>query len=506
MSKVVIGDYIVDLNAHRMFSADNELTVEPKVIEVLCYLITQRERFVSLSELHDKVWAGRIVTDTAVRKTISKLRQLLNDTDAENPQFIKSQMKRGYQFICPVCPIIENSAHQVTDTKNAATQSSGEVAIAWPGRFKALLIALSLLLFSVVYFTLQRSEPKSAHLFKVETLLSIPGQKSSLTVSKDGRYHAFVARADTEGRWELHLYDAVAGQLQKIATPEGHCRFVSFIENDEVLAFVIYNGNEAKLYTQSIDSLDEPASLRPTSNFQLLGDVVALTNHHFLIAAAKSLEDNFHYYRYDVTTHSYEQFTYSSEDGIQDTFAALSPNKQLLALARANIHQKHVMLQVYRVANKELVAEYKLQNNLQDLRLSWVDNDTVLTRSGVKHNLVNIVTGDFSQVEAEPHPLFEFSFSDTNELYGLSYEITHADIYQASWPLTNSFSKSYQIGTAARQLSYGDDADGLSDGRPDQDLRQGTGLDGHVVGGQGRHLVHVACLEVGGGWLTWGWS
>ena len=73
MSKVVIGDYIVDLNVRRVFSADDELTVEPKVIEVLCYLIAQRDRFVSLHELHEHVWAGRVVTDTAVRKTISKL-------------------------------------------------------------------------------------------------------------------------------------------------------------------------------------------------------------------------------------------------------------------------------------------------------------------------------------------------------------------------------------------------------------------------------------------------
>ena len=102
MSIVSIGEFTVDINERRIFKLQDEQAVEPKVIEVLCYLIEHRERFVSLKELHENIWAGRVVTDTAVRRTISKLRTLLDDNETENPRYIKSQMKRGYQLVCSV--------------------------------------------------------------------------------------------------------------------------------------------------------------------------------------------------------------------------------------------------------------------------------------------------------------------------------------------------------------------------------------------------------------------
>ena len=49
MNLVSIGEFTVDLAERRIFKAETELAAEPKVIEVLCYLIEHRERFVSLS-------------------------------------------------------------------------------------------------------------------------------------------------------------------------------------------------------------------------------------------------------------------------------------------------------------------------------------------------------------------------------------------------------------------------------------------------------------------------
>ena len=62
-----------------------------------CTKVLRHQR--SLEELHQNIWPGQVVTDTAVRRTVSKLRQALEDTDPQNPRFIRSVMKRGYQFI-----------------------------------------------------------------------------------------------------------------------------------------------------------------------------------------------------------------------------------------------------------------------------------------------------------------------------------------------------------------------------------------------------------------------
>lgn len=98
----IIGEYIFDSMQQSLIKEDNHFTLEPKCIQVLSYLVEQQPRIVSLEELHNNVWENQIVTDTAVRRVISKLRVALNDNDTKTPKYIKSVMKRGYQLIAEV--------------------------------------------------------------------------------------------------------------------------------------------------------------------------------------------------------------------------------------------------------------------------------------------------------------------------------------------------------------------------------------------------------------------
>ncbi|GAB2192025.1 hypothetical protein MAH1_36340 [Sessilibacter sp. MAH1] len=100
-SVMKFGPFHLDPTTCILYREGTELAVEPKLLEVLLYLLANRDRYVPLSELHEELWAGRIVTDTAVRRTISKLRSILED-DTNNPQFIKSLPKRGYKIVAEI--------------------------------------------------------------------------------------------------------------------------------------------------------------------------------------------------------------------------------------------------------------------------------------------------------------------------------------------------------------------------------------------------------------------
>ena len=102
INQLIIGEYTFDSMQQSLIKEDNLYTLEPKCMQVLSYLIEQQPRIVSLEELHNNVWENQIVTDTAVRRVISKLRVALNDNDTKNPKYIKSVMKRGYQLIAEV--------------------------------------------------------------------------------------------------------------------------------------------------------------------------------------------------------------------------------------------------------------------------------------------------------------------------------------------------------------------------------------------------------------------
>lgn len=94
-----IGDFKLDQERRLLLNEQShELEIEAKSMDVLLYLIDNRDRYVTLQELHDDLWAGRIVSDSAVRQSIARLRKVLNDP-AEQPRYIKSVAKKGYRFI-----------------------------------------------------------------------------------------------------------------------------------------------------------------------------------------------------------------------------------------------------------------------------------------------------------------------------------------------------------------------------------------------------------------------
>ena len=95
---IVLGELRFCLQQQQFFKGTAEVRAEPKVCELLYYLYLHRERYVPLSELHDELWRGRVVSDTAVRRTISKLRTLLGE-DGSQQGFIRSLSKRGYKLV-----------------------------------------------------------------------------------------------------------------------------------------------------------------------------------------------------------------------------------------------------------------------------------------------------------------------------------------------------------------------------------------------------------------------
>ncbi|MCO4798700.1 MAG: winged helix-turn-helix domain-containing protein [Colwelliaceae bacterium] len=80
------------------------LTTEPKVFDLVLYLIQNRERLISRDELFAKIWQGREVSDTSLSNHIKSARKLLGDS-SDAQQIIKTIRGRGYQFVATVIEI-----------------------------------------------------------------------------------------------------------------------------------------------------------------------------------------------------------------------------------------------------------------------------------------------------------------------------------------------------------------------------------------------------------------
>lgn len=77
------------------------LSVEPKVFDLILYLIENRARLISREELFEQVWNGRLVSDTSLSNHIKSARKLLGDS-GELQKVIKTVRSRGYQFIATI--------------------------------------------------------------------------------------------------------------------------------------------------------------------------------------------------------------------------------------------------------------------------------------------------------------------------------------------------------------------------------------------------------------------
>ena len=78
--------------------------VEPQVLALLLLLVGNRERLVTLDEIIEVVWNGRIVSDSAVSSRIKSARRALDD-DGRQQRLIRTVHGKGFRFVGAVEPM-----------------------------------------------------------------------------------------------------------------------------------------------------------------------------------------------------------------------------------------------------------------------------------------------------------------------------------------------------------------------------------------------------------------
>lgn len=99
--KYHVATFEIDTEQFQITCAHKVLAVEPKVFDLIVYLIENRQRLITRDELFEQVWSGREVSDTTLSNHIKSARKIFGD-DGDQQQVIKTLRGRGYQFIAPV--------------------------------------------------------------------------------------------------------------------------------------------------------------------------------------------------------------------------------------------------------------------------------------------------------------------------------------------------------------------------------------------------------------------
>ena len=99
-----LNEFEIDTDLFQIVKNGQVISVEPKVFDLIVYLIDHRNIVVSRDELFEKVWFGREVSDTSLSNHIKSARKILGD-NGDLQLVIKTLRGRGYQFIADVSEI-----------------------------------------------------------------------------------------------------------------------------------------------------------------------------------------------------------------------------------------------------------------------------------------------------------------------------------------------------------------------------------------------------------------
>src|SRR5215813_3736257 len=97
----IFGHYRLDTLNHCLWRADERVPLTPKAFDVLRYLVEHAERLVTQDELLEALWPETYVNPEGIRKYILEIRKALDDR-SDQPSFIETFPKRGYQFVARV--------------------------------------------------------------------------------------------------------------------------------------------------------------------------------------------------------------------------------------------------------------------------------------------------------------------------------------------------------------------------------------------------------------------
>jgi DNA-binding winged helix-turn-helix (wHTH) protein/tetratricopeptide (TPR) repeat protein len=95
------GRFRLELHRRILMEGEREILLQPRVFELLSYLVRNPGRTIFRNELIAALWPGLVVTDNVLSRAIKLLRKALGD-DASAPACLRTVSRVGYVFIAEV--------------------------------------------------------------------------------------------------------------------------------------------------------------------------------------------------------------------------------------------------------------------------------------------------------------------------------------------------------------------------------------------------------------------
>ena len=191
---------IVPIENSIMFEGEKKCSIQPKSIEVLCYLAEKYPSVISREELINKVWGeNSIVGDNGLTNTIWHLRKILKPINHDG-DIIETIRKVGYKL--SISPDWEQTASSIQPSTTQTPNASTKIKKTFSSYKKIIYTSISILLLIFIYSTFKNK--------KLEPLKNIQitkqqGAETHPSPSPDGKLVAYNKISITDGTTDLYI-------------------------------------------------------------------------------------------------------------------------------------------------------------------------------------------------------------------------------------------------------------------------------------------------------------
>jgi len=96
--RIQFGDCALDVARRELKRGDDCRNLEPLALDLLHFLIVNRQRVVSRDEIIAHVWHSRLVSDATISSCVTAVRQAIGDSGRDQA-LIRTYSRRGYRFV-----------------------------------------------------------------------------------------------------------------------------------------------------------------------------------------------------------------------------------------------------------------------------------------------------------------------------------------------------------------------------------------------------------------------
>jgi DNA-binding winged helix-turn-helix (wHTH) protein len=351
-------------------NGENSQQLEPMAVELLNFFCQNPQQIISKDLLIEQVWLGRVVSDNAISRLVTKLRKVLED-DPRKPRFIATFPKKGYKFIASVSKIespdpvdaklaAENELSESTDQTSAKLASSPSSESREPtatslntdssnttGRANLTIInsmtkwlALILLVTAVGWWMLPGLIDKPASLTHAQALtrdsgdeyfpsVSPDGTRVTYMASRNGRMHLMIKRLEDERIIEIeHGADMGTGPA-------------NWSKDGKMIVYLAASRQRCQYFIRRIDglSVSEPALLHncPAGSYGKI--IFTHDNNRLIYSEAPGLDSPYSMFEIDRATHKKRRLNQPKLELGGNSQFDLHPTKNLLLISSPDKQQ-----------------------------------------------------------------------------------------------------------------------------------------------------------------------